>query len=257
MLEIGKKKKRKYREVKFKKRKRRTENVRKREETTVVDVEKKEVQDIDLEEKLSDIRFLQKEKQRRRKGLTYRTDMEVTGFQEEVNQEEIIGRTFATEKKQEDLLLDQREEFVKKKLREKLRQEGRVVADTAKKAPSVKQRNLQREMYTLPNSLRMKPSFLPDHEAGERWLQGMSEVQLPVSYTLKNIEETEAAKRAMLTKSLSKPTETSTAIPRNYNQDYTTHHVARTKALEWKRQMLEKTYLRNNAKQRRGKTWLY
>jgi len=253
MLEIGKKKKRKYKPVKFKKRKRMADNVRKRKETAIVEkVEEK--QEANLDEQLEDIKFFQKEKQRRRKGLTYRTDLKVTGFHEEVNQVEMIGRTFATEKKQEDILLEQREEFVDKKLREKFEQEGRVVAEEAKKAPLVKQRNLQREMYTLPNCLRMKPTFLPDHEAGERWLQGMSEVQLPVSYTLKNIEETEAAKRALLTKSLSGSTEKSTAIPRNYNQDYTTHHVARTKALEWKRQMMEKTYIRNNAKLRRGKT---
>ena len=37
-----------------------------------------------------------------------------------------------------------------------------------------------------------------ESEAGERWLSGMVEVELPVEYKLKNIEETEAAKAALL-----------------------------------------------------------
>jgi len=59
---------------------------------------------------------------------------------------------------------------------------------------------------------------LPETEAGEKWLKGMAEVELPLEYKLKTIEETEDAKKKLL---MPKHEELKILnIPGNYNQNF-------------------------------------
>jgi len=60
-----------------------------------------------------------------------------------------------------------------------------------------------------------------EQESGERWLTGITEVALPIQYKLKNIEETEIAKRELLTKQANKTGHAS--LPSNYSVNFKQH----------------------------------
>ncbi|ETO07270.1 hypothetical protein RFI_30122 [Reticulomyxa filosa] len=66
----------------------------------------------------------------------------------------------------------------------------------------------------------------------------MVEVELPMEYKLRNIEETEKAKQELLIP-VPKP-EKIFEIPRNYNQDYSSHSYQKMKIMESKRKNFEK-----------------
>jgi hypothetical protein len=53
-------------------------------------------------------------------------------------------------------------------------------------------------LWQTPDELSVRK--LEGEETADRWLTGIVEVQLPMDYKLKNIEETERAKNKMLEK---------------------------------------------------------
>ena len=88
-------------------------------------------------------------------------------------------------------------------------------------------------------------------EAGERWLAGMKEVELPIEYKLKNIEQTERAKQLLLQ---AKPKHDRLLnIPRNFNQDYTSRHIDRIKFYDNQRRIAEKEQRIQMEKERQKK----
>uniref|UniRef100_A0A0D9VUH5 Uncharacterized protein n=1 Tax=Leersia perrieri TaxID=77586 RepID=A0A0D9VUH5_9ORYZ len=74
------------------------------------------------------------------------------------------------------------------------------------------------ELYTVPDHLKVRKKN--SEESSTQWTTGIAEVQLPIEYKLRNIEETEAAKKMLQEKRLSGKTKSDANIPSSYNADY-------------------------------------
>lgn len=74
------------------------------------------------------------------------------------------------------------------------------------------------ELYKIPEHLKVKKRN--SEESSTQWTTGIAEVQLPIEYKLRNIEETEAAKKLLQDKRLTGRTKTDTSIPSSYSADY-------------------------------------
>ena len=128
-------------------------------------------------------------------------------------------------------------------MRKKLLQQGRVLPQNDKLSDNNNNSNndnisLKEQLYALSNKLSMPLNSTRDNdEAGERWLAGMTEYELPLQFKLKNIKQTEDAKKKLLQPKPKR--EKIFDIPRNYNQDFTTHHFDRVKTAENKRKLQE------------------
>ncbi|KAL5563822.1 hypothetical protein UlMin_033569 [Ulmus minor] len=74
------------------------------------------------------------------------------------------------------------------------------------------------ELYKIPEHLKVKRRN--SEESSTQWTTGIAEVQLPIEYKLKNIEETEAAKKLLQEKRLTDRTKSDLSIPSSYSADY-------------------------------------
>ncbi|KAK7392160.1 hypothetical protein VNO78_20590 [Psophocarpus tetragonolobus] len=74
------------------------------------------------------------------------------------------------------------------------------------------------ELYKIPEHLKVKRRN--SEESSTQWTTGIAEVQLPIEYKLKNIEETEAAKKLLQEKRLMGRTKSDFSIPSSYSADY-------------------------------------
>ncbi|KAJ1296965.1 hypothetical protein BS78_01G341900 [Paspalum vaginatum] len=74
------------------------------------------------------------------------------------------------------------------------------------------------ELYTVPDHLKVKKKN--SEESSTQWTTGIAEVQLPIEYKLKNIEETEAAKKMLQEKRLAAKPKSDPNIPSSYSADY-------------------------------------
>ncbi|KAL1341310.1 hypothetical protein HN51_027793 [Arachis hypogaea] len=74
------------------------------------------------------------------------------------------------------------------------------------------------ELYKIPEHLKVKRRN--SEESSTQWTTGIAEVQLPIEYKLKNIEETEAAKKLLQEKRLLGRTKSEFSIPSSYSADY-------------------------------------
>ncbi|WVZ57089.1 hypothetical protein U9M48_007525 [Paspalum notatum var. saurae] len=74
------------------------------------------------------------------------------------------------------------------------------------------------ELYTVPDHLKVKKKN--SEESSTQWTTGIAEVQLPIEYKLKNIEETEAAKKMLQEKRLAAKPKSDANIPSSYSADY-------------------------------------
>ncbi|KAK1560831.1 hypothetical protein Q3G72_031341 [Acer saccharum] len=74
------------------------------------------------------------------------------------------------------------------------------------------------ELYTIPEHLKVKKRN--SEESSTQWTTGIAEIQLPIEYKLKNIEETEAAKKLLQEKRLMGRTKSEFSIPSSYSADY-------------------------------------
>ncbi|KAG8097360.1 hypothetical protein GUJ93_ZPchr0013g35314 [Zizania palustris] len=74
------------------------------------------------------------------------------------------------------------------------------------------------ELYTMPDHLKVRKKNL--EESSTQWTTGIAEVQLPIEYKLRNIEETEVAKKMLQEKRLAGKAKSDANIPSSYNADY-------------------------------------
>ncbi|KAB1203466.1 hypothetical protein CJ030_MR8G006644 [Morella rubra] len=74
------------------------------------------------------------------------------------------------------------------------------------------------ELYKIPDHLKVKRRN--SEESSTQWTTGIAEVQLPIEYKLRNIEETEAAKKLLQEKRLMGRTKSEFTIPSSYSADY-------------------------------------
>lgn len=74
------------------------------------------------------------------------------------------------------------------------------------------------ELYKIPENLKVKRRS--SNENSTQWTTGIAEVQLPIEYKLRNIEETEAAKKLLQEKRLSGRGTTESNIPSSFSADY-------------------------------------
>ncbi|KAM0932085.1 putative telomere length and silencing protein [Dioscorea sansibarensis] len=74
------------------------------------------------------------------------------------------------------------------------------------------------QLYVVPEHLKVKKRN--SEESSTQWTTGIAEVQLPIEYKLRNIEETEAAKKLLQDKRLVGKTKSELSIPSSYSADY-------------------------------------
>ncbi|GAB4846780.1 Protein COP1 SUPPRESSOR 2 [Ancistrocladus abbreviatus] len=74
------------------------------------------------------------------------------------------------------------------------------------------------ELYKIPDHLKVRRRN--SEESSTQWTTGIAEVQLPIEYKLKNIEETEAAKKLLHEKRLMGRTKTKLNFPTSHSADY-------------------------------------
>lgn len=74
------------------------------------------------------------------------------------------------------------------------------------------------ELYIIPEHLKVKKRN--SEESSTQWTTGIAEIQLPIEYKLKNIEETEAAKKLLQEKRFMGRTKNDSSIPSSYSADY-------------------------------------
>ncbi|CAN1140384.1 Protein COP1 SUPPRESSOR 2 [Linum perenne] len=74
------------------------------------------------------------------------------------------------------------------------------------------------ELYKIPEHLKVKKRN--SEESSTQWTTGIAEIQLPIEYKLKNIEETEAAKKLLQEKRLMGRAKSDLNIPSSYSADY-------------------------------------
>ncbi|XP_052187832.1 protein COP1 SUPPRESSOR 2 [Diospyros lotus] len=74
------------------------------------------------------------------------------------------------------------------------------------------------ELYKIPEHLKVKRRT--SEESSTQWTTGIAEIQLPIEYKLRNIEETEAAKKLLQEKRLMGRAKTESSIPSSYSADY-------------------------------------
>ncbi|CAN6467136.1 unnamed protein product [Victoria cruziana] len=74
------------------------------------------------------------------------------------------------------------------------------------------------ELYIIPEHLKVKRRN--SEESSTQWTTGIAEVQLPIEYKLRNIEETEAAKKLLQDKRFAGRTKSDSSIPSSFSADY-------------------------------------
>ncbi|GMH24461.1 hypothetical protein Nepgr_026304 [Nepenthes gracilis] len=74
------------------------------------------------------------------------------------------------------------------------------------------------ELYNIPDHLKVRKRN--SEESSTQWTTGIAEVQLPIEYKLRNIEETEAAKKLLHERRLMSKTKTESSFPSSHSTDY-------------------------------------
>ncbi|PKA56624.1 Transcription factor GTE1 [Apostasia shenzhenica] len=74
------------------------------------------------------------------------------------------------------------------------------------------------ELCAVPEHLKVRKRN--SEESSTQWTTGIAEVQLPIEYKLRNMEETEAAKKLLQEKRLVGRTKPESSIPSSYSADY-------------------------------------
>ncbi|KAL3849413.1 hypothetical protein ACJIZ3_011295 [Penstemon smallii] len=74
------------------------------------------------------------------------------------------------------------------------------------------------ELYKIPDHLKVKRRS--SEESSTQWTTGIAEIQLPIEYKLRNIEETEAAKKLLQEKRLAGRAKTDSGIPSSFSADF-------------------------------------
>ncbi|KAL2247113.1 UNVERIFIED_CONTAM: Protein COP1 SUPPRESSOR 2, partial [Sesamum indicum] len=77
------------------------------------------------------------------------------------------------------------------------------------------------ELYKIPEHLKVKRRS--SQENSTQWTTGIAEVQLPIEYKLRNIEETEAAKKLLQEKRYVGRAKAESSIPSSFSSDFFQH----------------------------------
>ncbi|KAE9589524.1 hypothetical protein Lal_00000601 [Lupinus albus] len=101
--------------------------------------------------------------------------------------------------------------------------ENELAKKTGKKIDAADQvenelKRAEDELYKIPEHLKVKRRN--SEESSTQWTTGIAEIQLPIEYKLKNIEETEAAKKLLQEKRLMGKAKSDFSIPSSYSADY-------------------------------------
>eukprot|EP00808_Paulinella_micropora_P029996 g50135.t1 len=141
------------------------------------------------------------------------------GFKKEVNQQSILDA-------QKDAFISAKMDEMKKKsggnkgqalIQDKPQEESRISEIRRKEAQLYKDKSID-----LLKDHR-NPFVDGEEESGDRWLAGIAEVSLPISYKIKNIEATEKAKQELFMKPLQKTGTGPSAAPVDISKDFRTH----------------------------------
>ncbi|CAA0830614.1 Unknown protein [Striga hermonthica] len=74
------------------------------------------------------------------------------------------------------------------------------------------------ELYKIPEHLKVKRRS--SGENSTQWTTGIAEIQLPIEYKLRNIEETEAAKKLLQEKKLVGRAKAESSLPSSFSADF-------------------------------------
>ncbi|CBZ52622.1 hypothetical protein NCLIV_024100 [Neospora caninum Liverpool] len=150
---------------------------------------------------LKSMQQLQKARQvQRRKGLDILGAQEEQKPEQEEEEDDLAGyglleRNFSTVNNSTGLTLDKHlEEFLRERMQLK-----EAPSPEEKAAPEGQGSGSANELYRVPDRLQVADRS-GEYREQLNWLTGLTEVQLPMTVKLKNIEATEKAKRALLKK---------------------------------------------------------
>lgn len=126
----------------------------------------------------------------------------------------VLQDTFA----QETAVMVEDPNMLKYVEQELAKKRGRKVDATADQVDNDLKR-AEDELYKIPDHLKVKKRN--SEESSTQWTTGIAEVQLPIDFKLRNIEETEAAKKLLQEKRLmGSRTKSDFSIPSSYTADY-------------------------------------
>ncbi|WZZ56310.1 hypothetical protein YC2023_056417 [Brassica napus] len=169
---------------------------------------------------LEEVKFLQKLRERKLGIPALSTAQNSTGkgkpaekAEAEGEKEELVLQdTFA----QETAVLIEDPNMVKYVEQELAKKRGKSLEDAEEVENELKR--VEDELYKIPDHLKVKKRS--SEESSTQWTTGIAEVQLPIEYKLKNIEETEAAKKLLQEKRLMGRPKSEFNIPSSYSADY-------------------------------------
>lgn len=169
---------------------------------------------------LEEIKLLQKQRERK-SGIPANTASHsssiVAKFSEKnegdgEKEELVLQDTFA----QETAVMVEDPNMIKYIEQELAKRRGKNIDNEDQEESDIKR--AEDELYQIPDHLKVKKRNA--EETSTQWTTGIAEVQLPIEYKLKNIEETEAAKKLLHEKRLMGQTKTESSIPSNHSADY-------------------------------------
>ncbi|VVA89712.1 unnamed protein product [Arabis nemorensis] len=169
---------------------------------------------------LEEVKFLQKQRERKLGVPVLSTAQNSIGKVKAVEKVEAEGEkeelvlqdTFA----QETAVLIEDPNMVKYIEQELAKKRGKNLDDAEEVENELKR--VEDELYKIPDHLKVKKRS--SEESSTQWTTGIAEVQLPIEYKLKNIEETEAAKKLLQEKRLMGRPKSEFSIPSSYSADY-------------------------------------
>lgn len=169
---------------------------------------------------LEEVKLLQKQRERR-SGIAAVTTppsstvvsklgdkVEADGDKEEL----VLQDTFA----QETAVMVEDPNMVKYIEQELAKKRGKNINDAERSENELKL--AEEELYKIPDHLKVKKRN--SEESSTQWTTGIAEIQLPIEYKLKNIEETEAAKKVIHEKRFTGQTKKESTNSWNHNADY-------------------------------------
>ncbi|CAH8388377.1 unnamed protein product [Eruca vesicaria subsp. sativa] len=169
---------------------------------------------------LEEVKFLQKLRERKLGISALSTAQNSMGkaktaekAEAEGEKEELVLQdTFA----QETAVLIEDPNMVKYVEQELAKKRGKSLEDAEEVENELKR--VEDKLYKIPDHLKVKKRS--SEESSTQWTTGIAEVQLPIEYKLKNIEETEAAKKLLQEKRLMGRSKSEFNIPSSYSADY-------------------------------------
>jgi hypothetical protein len=137
--------------------------------------------------------------------------------------------------KEENLSIEelQMRKFVEEELRRRQEARKRAAGDGKEQgAAAAEAAKDEDELYRVPAHLRVAERRSADaQETGDRWLAGISEVELPIEATLRALEETERAreKAAAMGPQGKRQAVPVAALPANFSADFARREAARAR----------------------------